>query len=398
MKGFFQPSQLISKPPASLVPKCGACGLFKTCHSPKMEPSGRGIKKILVVGEAPGATEDEEGLQFVGEAGETLDKYFRKCGIDMRKDCLITNALICRPPANKTPTDKQIDYCRPNLLKTMKQYDPNIIILLGGVATESFIGYYWKQHSGGIGRWAGFIIPSYHPNAWVCPTYHPSYLNRINNPVADLLFERHLRAALACKGKPWDTIPMAEVNRIYDDSEAAAAIRSFCKGRYAAFDYETNMLKADSEQARIVCASISDGKRTIAFPFDGKVIPAMSEFVISDCLKIAANLKFETRWSIAKLGISPRNWWHDTMLAAHWLDCRPDITGLKFQAYARLGVLSYDDHIRPFLRESEGNKVNRIKDIAMKDLLLYCGTDSLLEYRLAFKQREQLETSDDGSV
>jgi len=66
MKGFYPSSVVQRDQPSSLLPKCGSCGLFKTCESPKMEPYGQGRSRVLVVGEAPGQTEDEEGRPFIG--------------------------------------------------------------------------------------------------------------------------------------------------------------------------------------------------------------------------------------------------------------------------------------------------------------------------------------------
>src|SRR3990167_10688883 len=123
MKGFFHSSRVqVESPEGSLVPKCGACGLFKSCQSPKMGRYGDGRKKVLVVGEAPGQTEDEDGRPFIGKAGTFLRQCLRQIGADLDQDAWTTNSLICRPPKNTTPEIKQISYCRPNLLNTIKRF------------------------------------------------------------------------------------------------------------------------------------------------------------------------------------------------------------------------------------------------------------------------------------
>jgi hypothetical protein len=71
------------------------------------------------------------------------------------------------------------------------------------------------------------------------------------------------------------------------------------------------------------------------------------------------------------------------MLAAHALDNRPGITSLKFQVFAMLGMGSYDDHIKPFLKTKGKLRLNHIDEIDERDLLLYNGLDSLYEYKLA---------------
>jgi len=73
-----------------------------------MGATGEGSKGILIIGEAPGVTEDEMGKQFVGESGQLLERYLKDYGIDLHKDCRLINAINCRPPANRTPTPREI--------------------------------------------------------------------------------------------------------------------------------------------------------------------------------------------------------------------------------------------------------------------------------------------------
>lgn len=397
IKGFFSKAQVQSKAPSYRVPRCGSCKLYKGCQSPKMPISGYGEKKILLVGEAPGKNEDQQGRQFVGESGEVLRKSLLKLGVDMREDCWLTNALICRPPNNKDPSDKQIAYCRPNLTNAIDELSPNLIIPMGKHAVKSLIGEIWKEDVGNISRWVGFRIPCQTPNVWICPNYHPSFVLRSEGnregELTKMLFESRLKGALELKGKPWDDVPDLEskVEILYNTDEAAHIIRKMVeKGGEATFDYETNMLKPDSEKARIVCCSVCwEGKKTIAFPWEGEVIEAMGEFFKSDRIeKLGQNIKFEHRWTMKEFGHGVRKWKHDAMLAAHWIDNRRGITSAKFQAFVLLGQPSYNDYIEPFLQSKSSNEPNRIDQIAMSDLLLYCGMDSLVEFLITIRQRE----------
>lgn len=405
-QGFYSPATLsLVKSPETLVPKCGICALHKKCRSPKMAPSGRGRKSIMLVGEAPGKNEDEQGKQFVGETGQLLHRSLRKLGIDMREDCVITNALACRPSAtNEIKDPRAIEYCRPNVLNAIKEHDTTVIILLGGVAVESLITHLWKDDPGGASRWAGFKIPCRSPNAWVCPTFHPSYISRSqgkrDHELHLMVFEEHLRQAVAlASNRPWEEPPpdyASQVECIYDATDAAKIIRKMTqRSGLAAWDLETDRLKPDSPAARIVSCSICwRGKKTIAFPWQGEAITAMKEFLASPGIgKIASNAKFEERWARAKLGMSVRNWKWDTMLMAHVIDTRPKITSIKFQAFVRLGVPDYDGHLKPMLKSVEqgGNAENKIRDIDLPSLLRYNGMDSLLEYEVALLQAKELE-------
>lgn len=402
MPGFFAGSELkMVKAPQSMVPKCGACGLWKTCQSPKMVPDGGGWKKILVVAEAPGSEEDKQGIQLVGNSGKHLEQVFRKLGINMRRDCWLTNALICRPPDNKINDQKMVDYCRPNLFKTLEALKPHTIVLLGGTAVESFMGRVWKEDVGGITRWVGWNIPCREPNAWVIPTYHPSYLLREKNAVLDRFFEQHLSLAVANKGRPWQAIPdeRKAVEIIYNPAKAAKYIRHIInEGGTAAFDYETNMLKPDSDKGEILSCSICwEGEFTIAYPWHGEAITATKEFLQSGVRKVASNLKFEERWSRDKLGVRVKNWDWCTMTAAHVLDNRSDISSIKFQSFVRLGHPPYDEHIKPFLKAKEegGNNANRARqEVNLEQLLIYNGLDSILEYKVAPLQKKEMGWDD----
>ncbi len=394
--GFFSKSELtVVKEPTSLLPKCGACGLYKTCRSPKMPPTGRGRKRILIVAEAPGKDEDDQGIQLVGNSGRELTKTLQEFQINMRKDCWLTNALICRPVDNKITDAKVIDYCRPNLINTIKELEPEIIILLGGTAVESLIPYVWKEDVGLIGRWVGWQIPCQKLNAWICPTYHPSFILRENkNLVPGKLFKQHLEAAVSLEGRPWNKVPNYEERvEVFDKPDAVIPVlKDFIRqGGEVAFDFENHPLKPDRQDSRIVCCSVCwNGKRTVSFPWYGPVIDTMKELLLSDLGKIASNMKHEQRWCMAKLGLRVNNWVWDTMNSAHALDHREGITSIKFQSFVLLGQQSYDDSIHQFL--SKG----KISEINMRQLMVYCGCDSLLEYLASKVQRKQMGVHNGG--
>lgn len=399
--GFFSPSTLkLVQAPAFLVPRCGTCGLHKQCRTPKMEASGSFRKKIMIVGEAPGRDEDLEGKQFVGETGGLLKRTLASMGIDMRKDCLLDNSLRCRPPDNSVPDEKMVDYCRPNVLNTIRDHSPNVIILLGSRAIRSVITHAYKDDDvGGIKRWAGFQIPCLDPNAWICPTFHPSFVSRNERQdkgMSRRMFTRHLEAAVSITSRPWDEVPdyTKEVVICQDPSAAAKTLRKFLRnGGRVAFDYETDRLKPDMPGRRILSCSVCwEGKVTIAYPWLGEAIDATKEILLSDMPKIASNAKFEERWTRRVFGFRVRNWRWDTMIKAHALDCRRGISSIKFQAFVRLGQPDYDKHLEAMKksREKGGNEVNSLREADMRQLLMYNGLDSLLEYKVAEMQAEQL--------
>ena len=386
-RGFFHKSQLTTrKAPPSLVPKCGSCGLFQSCLSPKMPTGGEGDRRILIVGNMPTASEDESGRHFTGPAGQLLERSLLNVGINLRKDCTLTNALICYP-SNNPVKDVMVDYCRPNLIQTIRQTSPEVIVPLGDAAVKSVLGHLYKDEDlGTINKWAGWQIPCQKLNVWICPTFDPDYvLSSDRNPVPGLVFRRHLRDISKLSGRPWDVVPdyPSQVERIFNPRKAAIAIREFLNSRLLAFDYETTTLKPEYEGAAIVCCSLSDGKRTIAFPWIGETIEAMQEIIRSDIPKIASNLKFEERWTRWYFGHGVTNWKWDTMVAAHCIDNRPKITSIKFQSFVLLGAEPYDEHVKKQLRV-QGQETNEVKEeVELDQLLTYNGLDSLLEYKVA---------------
>ena len=398
MKGFFSNTETNFKKSIPLLPQCGSCGLWKGCLSPKMPVAGQGQRKILIISEAPGKDEDLQNRPLVGRTGQRFQRTIADYGIDLFRDCWVTNSIICRPKDNKYP-DKATDYCRPNVIRVVQELKPETIILLGAKAVKSLIGWLWKEDTGQFQRWTGWRIPVQRINCWVCPTYHPSYIERAeddqdkNYELLERFWRQHLKAAFSKQGRPWKTVPdwEASVRVVLDDTEAADMIREMCKSSVpVAFDYESTSLKPDSKDADIVSCSLSDGTTTFAFPWYGNAVKAMREFLRSGVPKVMSNAKFECRWTMKKLKMSVRNVCWDTMLAAHVMDNRPGLTSIKFQAFVRLGVDSWDSHITPYFKSDNSNSRNRIKEISLPNLLRYNGLDSLYEWKVARIQMKKM--------
>jgi uracil-DNA glycosylase len=392
MRGFFALSEVQTTRPDGMIPKCGACGLFRTCKSPKMKPYGHGGKDIVIVGEAPGQKEDEQGRPFVGKSGKLLRETLSSFGVTLDKDCIVTNSIICRPPNNAAPDPKQIKYCRPNLVRTLSSTQPRIVITLGNAALRAVVSEFWKGDIGKMERWVGWQIPT--SKFWLCPTYHPSYiLRQEKNRILATVWQNHLEAALDLDEAP-DAVPnyRDQVEILMEEDRILEAIEYFDReGGWCGVDYEANCLKPEYPKAEAVSFSISNGQRTVAYPWWGKAIAATGRFLKSErTAKIASNIKMEDRWTRKMFGHGVRNWGWDTMLAAHCLDNRPHICSLKFLAFTQLGVSSYNENIEPFLTSPKGKHYNRIKEVALPTLLTYNGLDSLLEFWLAMKQRKQM--------
>ncbi len=96
--------------------------------------------KIMLIGEAPGAKEDEQGVPFCGESGKLLDLALEAIGLSREKNIYITNTVFWRPPANRKPTKQELELCRPFLEKHIALLAPKLIICVGSTAAANILG------------------------------------------------------------------------------------------------------------------------------------------------------------------------------------------------------------------------------------------------------------------
>ena len=103
---------------------------------------GNPKSKIMIVGEAPGANEDQEGLPFVGRAGQLLDKMLTAINLD-RKNVYISNIINYRPPDNRRPTEEETKRYLPFITKHIEIINPKILVLLGSIAMNALMEMRW---------------------------------------------------------------------------------------------------------------------------------------------------------------------------------------------------------------------------------------------------------------
>ncbi len=101
--------------------------------------SGKENSIVLFIGEAPGASEDKQGIPFCGASGKVLQDLLATIGLT-RDDVFITNTVICRPPGNRNPRTEEIENCRERLDKTIQIIQPKVIVTVGNFATQRITG------------------------------------------------------------------------------------------------------------------------------------------------------------------------------------------------------------------------------------------------------------------
>ena len=154
---------------AKKVQKCTRCPLYETATK-GVPGEGNPKTKLVCVGEAPGAKEDETGRPFVGQAGQLLNKIL--AAIDLkREDVFICNVLKHRPPGNRNPRPEEVEACSPYLIRQLELIKPKVIVAFGTFAAQTLL-----DTKTPIGQLRG-LMHKYHGIPLVV-TYHPAALLR----------------------------------------------------------------------------------------------------------------------------------------------------------------------------------------------------------------------------
>lgn len=151
----------------------------------------------MLIGEAPGANEDMEGIPFCGQSGKLMDEMFAQVDLTRKDNIYITNTIFWRPPGNRKPTPEELQICKPFLEKHIALINPELLVLVGATAVEAILDT--KQGITGL-RQKFFDYTNTYMNKKVKSTaiFHPSYLLRQPSQKrltwSDLLFiKNHLK-------------------------------------------------------------------------------------------------------------------------------------------------------------------------------------------------------------
>jgi uracil-DNA glycosylase len=171
--------------------ECARCALAE-CRTRIVFGSGDPTARLLLVGEAPGATEDETGVPFSGKAGNLLWHLVWEELHLTRDEVYTTNVVKCRPPENRDPEPVETDTCRPFLEAQVDSIRPRVIMALGKYAAQTVL-----RSSLPISRLRGQTRAYGRHDILVVPTFHPAYVLRSPSEesrlVEDLrLVRRHL--------------------------------------------------------------------------------------------------------------------------------------------------------------------------------------------------------------
>ncbi|MDX1900731.1 MAG: uracil-DNA glycosylase [Gammaproteobacteria bacterium] len=155
----------------SAIQSCTACGLSRT-RTQTVFGVGSEQASLMIVGEAPGFYEDQQGEPFVGRAGKLLDAMLNAIGLS-REAVFIANILKCRPPNNRDPLPEEVNLCTPFLEQQIRFINPKLLVAVGRIAAHFLLNV--KSPLGSLRQKMHQYAPT---NTPLLVTYHPAYLLR----------------------------------------------------------------------------------------------------------------------------------------------------------------------------------------------------------------------------
>lgn len=382
---------------------CNKCN--KLCENAKtvcMKGSGptKGVE-IMLIGEAPGAEEDEQGVPFIGRAGKFMRKnLMAPLGME-GNEVFITNAVRCRPPANRVPRRREIVNCRENLVREIREIRPKVILLLGNSALCSIL---FLEKVQGITRWNGKLLWSIEFGCWVIPTFHPSALMRDRSMGIDWRFDTALEAFQLAQQVTHRKAPeQPRVKKLIITSVTGllaylrATMNASDSNMKVSVDLETDLF--DPRNDILGVSMCFKGREGIYYPMYtawetmleandyGKKL--FNRILYSDkIIKPFHNVAFDKRFL----------WFHrfkirnaqDTMIAAHLLDENFSV-GLKQRTWIDLTFGGYDIALEKYKIEHKFTKNTSYKEIPFDTLAGYAAFDALATYMLWEKYEVRLK-------
>jgi len=387
---------------------CYSCPLNKTFNKhPNMKPTGVNKPLIYIIGECPGADEDEQGIQFVGKSGKLLrDSIEKLYGNKFIENNIRFNNLVrCRTASNRIPSEVEVKNCLPSVIEDIKKSKPLLIIGTGNIPLKALL------QLNGITDWRGKFIPLNlgEFSCWYFTLLHPSFILRENNFLAlEDLFVKDIKTAIDFVRNN-DTYPIIEKEGYLEgitviegkDTSNVETIKArlleMSNSNRISIDIETNGLRPYKiKNPKILSIAISNGIKTIAFPlhsvWSSKTtnqieILLKTLFLNKNIEKIAHNVKFEMEWLNYFFGneILFEGKWGDSLLQTYLID----------EKIGRVGGYALDTlcriHFGFSLKSLSNVDRTKLSELPIEKLLQYNALDAKYTYKLFEIQEKLLE-------
>jgi DNA polymerase I-like protein with 3'-5' exonuclease and polymerase domains len=294
-------------------------------------------------------------------------------------------------------------------LRTVEEYKPKYIILLGGVSIKSLLGK--NVHTTSPTSLSGRKIPYYDYDCWVFPTFHPAFIFRKNKDKNLLEYFKYTLKEMADMIHQEVALPpkldyLSEITCSTDPNEICEWMDSLLdmkKPPVTSFDIETTGLNPYVEGHLTTCISIAQPGSTLSFPLEypeayesehdvADVMDRVYEYLErEDIKKVAHRTQFENQWMSVVHDADVKGMHHCTKVGEHISDNREGITGLKHIAFVRWGIHSYDETSEKYIKSTKNSPFNRMTEMPIHEQLLYCGIDSFLTRKLYEEQVREHE-------
>ncbi len=359
---------------------CEGCTLNPSAKTKHIKPDGPIDAEVLILGEAPGADEDQEGKPFCDRSGSLLRKALSTAGIE---SVCFDNVVRCRPPGNATPKSKDIARCFPYVMEYIAQMtNLHLIVLVGNVALKAMLNRAKiTEVSGKLLEENGkMYMPLIRPASVL---YDSKNLKLFLESVATI--PKILNGTATTLEKEWGEY--ITIISLRDWEEFLLTIRGDL-----VIDTETHGLNPFAEDARLKCISLSSQPRTgVCLPLDGRWDRQTTHEIISDLGSILSNpnirkygqdIKYDMLWLREMLDLKIYGLHRDTMITQYVIDPN-NRRGLKEMAwqYSRMG--GYEDEVlKTHVKDAEGD-----------DLFLYASLDADVTGRVADAQEPILASN-----
>ena len=437
LQGFFQSEKkkVKKKVNGKKISGCESCKQYMSCNSPKLGVVGNGDKKILIVAGMVSKRENTTGKLLSDLKGKYLRYALSKINIDIDRDCWYIPSIECYSSDKNAPSNIMRNSCKSRLHKVIKDLQPTQILTLGELPLEVLIGdrMVGRMSLKPTEKFYGSKIPDQELGRWVVPTYSIDFMlkplkdrkekleqwgkwrkDKGNKPLWEhrqlydndefilkqKFFLKHLKNLIDKVDFPKDTYE-SECSVITDVKEAITFLQLMQEEEVTSFDYEASGIKLHKKGHKIYCMSISNGIMSCGFPifYDNKpFMRNLKRYLRSKNVgKISHNMAYEYQAGHVMFGYTTENFIWDSMLAAHVLDNRSNITGLKIQTYMRFGICGYDAKADQYIKASKEdvklygtNAFNNMDKMDIADMCMYCAKDSHFTYHLYDWQQKQI--------
>lgn len=389
------------------IAKCEECPLYEVGKFVSSEGPKRAA--IAFVGEAPGVMEARGGRPFVGPSGKLLDIVMAYHEIK-REDVFLSNACLCRPPDNATPTRSAINACRDRLIAELTDRDVEVAVALGNTASESLLG------SGQVGITKLRVGPAKRSNIIeelrVIPTIHPAACLRQGDQFPFLVTDIGKIINVPSLWSPPNYI-VADTERSALDLMDAIDQRLVSgeglignSERVLVVDIEVDIEKDSAfdhpNQYGMLCVGIGYDRSKVLVLSEGILGSQSVRNRLGSLLRkyriVAQNGKFDLAGLYPLVG--GLELYFDTMLASYTFDERPGVHGLKWMAVEYLGAPQYDSELAQYVKGIAGEDLDAYSGygrIPRDKLYKYNAYDVACTYALYEMFRDKYKSSDSNS-